>query len=704
MFKKILQLATIFSILFGCQYIVDAATKLNTPINSRLTSGLVGLWSFDGADLISTTAYDRSGQGNNATLTGFGTTATTSKKLGVIGQALQFDGVADYVLTGTFASIPSSVTLSAWIYPTAGGVVLDEIGSGGGWHDSQMEVLSTGEIKVGYWTGSLSSISLGTFSLNAWHHVVLTYDTTSTTGKGYVDGVFRNSMVLTKQWPGSALQYGIGYADVATNMGDGTYFNGKIDDVRIYNRALSASEVSTLYTIGQATLQKSQNAKFRNGLTHLWSFDGADFSANTKTLYDRAGSTNGTMVAWATTTQLVGGVIGQAFNFNGTSQYVTLADINTAAGPPSSFALWFKRGQTSAASDEGLIGYSGSGCGGQNVWGIAIASGANTNKVFLTVGINGDYSTGTITDRNWHHLVVTLDGTNVRFYIDGALDSTVADSRTFTCTASSAFAIGVVNTSNWYKGAIDDIRIYNRVLPLSEVKNLYVLGKATLQKSQNQKISNGLAGLWSFDGQDISNGVALDRSGNSNNGNLINIASSTFYTMGRLGQAFNFNGTNNYVSVSDSASLNFTSAMTASAWINSSNPSVSFPMIVTKSNGSANFPFELRLSNTRIPQFGVSTNGAYTYITGNTQIATSTWYHIAGVYDGANLNMYVNGISDTTAVPVTGTMTSASYGTLIGARNSVAPEYFFPGKIDDVRLYNRALSASEIKRLYSIGK
>ncbi len=218
--------------------------------NAKVTSGLVGLWSFDGPDLISTTAYDRSGQGNNATLTGFGTTATSSKKAGVIGQALQFDGVDDYVLTGTFASIPTSVTLSAWIYPTAGGVVFDEIGAGG-WHDSQMEVLSTGEIKVGYWTGGLSNISLGTFSLNAWHHVVLTYDTTSTTGKGYVDGVLRNSMVIAKQWPGSALQYGIGKTDVVTNMGDGTYFNGKIDDARIYSRALTAAEVTRLYSIGR---------------------------------------------------------------------------------------------------------------------------------------------------------------------------------------------------------------------------------------------------------------------------------------------------------------------------------------------------------------------------------------------------------------------------------------------------------------------
>src|SRR3989338_2123353 len=58
----------------------------------------------------------------------------------------------------------------------------------------------------------------------------------------------------------------------------------------------------------------------------------------------------------------------------------------------------------------------------------------------------------------------------------------------------------------------------------------------------------GLVGHWTFDGKNVVNGVALDSSGNGNNANLINIATSTFYSIGKIGQGFNFDGTNDYAS------------------------------------------------------------------------------------------------------------------------------------------------------------
>src|SRR3989344_8772308 len=58
----------------------------------------------------------------------------------------------------------------------------------------------------------------------------------------------------------------------------------------------------------------------------------------------------------------------------------------------------------------------------------------------------------------------------------------------------------------------------------------------------------GLVGHWTFDGKNVVNGVALDSSGNGNNANLINIATSTFYSYGKIGQGFNFDGTNDIAS------------------------------------------------------------------------------------------------------------------------------------------------------------
>lgn len=206
-----------------------------------ISKGLVGCWLFnEGAG---NKVYDIAGK-NTGTLTNGPTW-----RGGKFGKVINFDGVDDYVLMDIGGSVPTSITLSAWIYPTAGGVVFTELGQGvinSGWHESQMEVLSTGEIKVGYWAGSLYSLSLGTFNLNSWHHVVLTFDDSNNLASGYVNGVLRNSGTSNKQYPPN-LWYSVG-ALSATSHGDGTYFNGSIDNARLYNRALSAGEVQRLYS------------------------------------------------------------------------------------------------------------------------------------------------------------------------------------------------------------------------------------------------------------------------------------------------------------------------------------------------------------------------------------------------------------------------------------------------------------------------
>ena len=79
----------------------------------------------------------------------------------------------------------------------------------------------------------------------------------------------------------------------------------------------------------------------------------------------------------------------------------------------------------------------------------------------------------------------------------------------------------------------------------------------------------GLVGHWTFDGKNVVNGVALDSSGNGNNGNLINIATSTFYSYGKIGQGFNFDGTNDYINLGNNVSLAPSGAITIVGWINS---------------------------------------------------------------------------------------------------------------------------------------
>ena len=208
---------------------------------STTNYGLLAYYPFD--DGTSTIAHDVSGSGTNATLVN-GPVWTT----GQLGGALSFNGTSSYVQTSTFASVPTSITLAAWIKPNAaGGVVFSEQGQGGGWHDSQMEVETNNTIKACIWTGSLTCAVAATgITYGNWYYVVLAYDSSTHTLQTYVNGLLTSSTSATKQYPASGLAYTIGKSE-STNGGNGAYFSGVIDDARIYKRALSITDVANLF-------------------------------------------------------------------------------------------------------------------------------------------------------------------------------------------------------------------------------------------------------------------------------------------------------------------------------------------------------------------------------------------------------------------------------------------------------------------------
>jgi hypothetical protein len=165
--------------------------------------------------------------------------------------ALSFNGESDYALTATSvhqAFTGGDITIAVWIKPSAGGVVIDELGQHeleGGWHDSQIEVMNDGEVKVRVWP--LESISIGKIKLDEWHHVVLRYSKIDALLEGFIDGIpSENTCGGEKQWNGGGeIYYAFGAKD-STNTGHGGFFKGLMDDIRIYNRALTDNEIDLL--------------------------------------------------------------------------------------------------------------------------------------------------------------------------------------------------------------------------------------------------------------------------------------------------------------------------------------------------------------------------------------------------------------------------------------------------------------------------
>jgi hypothetical protein len=191
--------------------------------------------------------------------------------------------------------------------------------------------------------------------------------------------------------------------------------------------------------------------------------------------------------------------------------------------------------------------------------------------------------------------------------------------------------------------------------------------------------------------------LVADASGNGNTGI---IKGATWTNTGRYGKALSFNGTSSYVDLGNPASLRLTGSMTWSAWINATGNPSDDGQIIAKSNDGSGWQFKSS-PDTGPHTFGaaVSRDGrSLTQRYSKTIRSLNTWYHVAAVYNSTarTLDIYVNGVLDNGVLrgTVPGSQFDPNLNVTIGRRSG---GFHFKGIIDQVRVYNRALSATEIR-------
>jgi hypothetical protein len=222
---------------------------------SSLESGLVGLWTFDGADVrwssaTAGTAYDRSGNNNNGTITNMN--QKTGVAGGVLGQAFSFDDVDDVVDMTSNVIGANTVTVCAWGKQSSAGAFDAFVGFEGGFIFSLTTIFGGNRASVTNDGGStnVSSASISNF-LNTWHHYCAVRTSAATNNTNiYVDGTLSGSANQSAGTPTT----GFGNGAIGNRDSGGYAFNGLLDDVRIYNRALTTAEIQQLYRLGQAKI------------------------------------------------------------------------------------------------------------------------------------------------------------------------------------------------------------------------------------------------------------------------------------------------------------------------------------------------------------------------------------------------------------------------------------------------------------------
>ncbi len=434
-----------------------------------------------------TTANDNSGNSNTGIITG------ASWVSGKYGQALGFSGAtSNYVSVPNLGVASGPFTIAAWVKPQATGNYLTLCG-----YDPGHRLLlapGTGKL-LAQFDGNF--FSTGSLTYGAWNFVVYVFDGVKECW--YINGALDSTHATTLPAWNSAFK--IGQYDLVNYP-----YKGTIDDIRVYNVALSASEISQLYMISANVLYFPLD-------------EGSGTTAN-----DNSGNSNTGIITGAS---WVSGKYGQALSFSGaTTNYISVPNLGISSSP-FTIAMWVK--PDNSGSWETLCGYD------------------VTHRILLAgkllTQFGGDFfSVGTIPYGTWSFVVYEFDGANEYWYINGALDSSHA---TTLPAWNSAFKIGQYDLVNYpYKGTIDDIRVYNVALSASEISQLYTLSAYVL--------------YFPFD--EGSGTVASDISGNGNNG----VIAGASWVTGKFGQALSFSGaTSNYVSVPNLGVANgpFTIAM-----------------------------------------------------------------------------------------------------------------------------------------------
>ncbi len=433
-----------------------------------VTPGPVLQWNLNEGS--GTTTADSSGNSNTGTLTS-NTMWSTNAHSG--GEAGSFVRASSQTINSANSAVNTtqSFTLAAWVYMTSTAGTEGILGQAGTASTAGFLKYNSGSNGWSFLMTQTDvaapvtdeAVLASSASLNTWTHLVGVYNATSGSMRLYINGSLSATATHTVTWNATGK---VIVGRLHWNNTDQNYFDGQIDDVQVWNRALSDSDVSDLET-GATTA----------GPALRWDLDTGSGSTAT----DESGSNNygtlGSAATWTTTAHSGG----EAVNFDASSNaYITSRGSAVNTTQSFSVAAWVRLASTSAtAIVASQIGTTSSAFvlkyepgGGINGWDFMMTQSDATSPTQDHAYTNGNASTGV-----WTHLVGVFDSSNntTKLYINGSLNASGAHSTTW--NATGAVNIGRLRWNaayaNNFNGIIDDVRIYQRVLSATDVSDLY---------------------------------------------------------------------------------------------------------------------------------------------------------------------------------------------------------------------------------------
>lgn len=738
----------------------ETASFTWTVLENTLNAGLVGHWRMNEGS--GNVMIDNSAYGNHAQLASTTGLTWESGKEGLAVRLPNAKNVFGEVPHNPSVNITDAITITAWIKPEDNSTkrILTKTNPDG----FEFGIFNTQQIEFRINRSSSGTayrlLSKKTYSYdgNTWTHVAVTFDGSKSTM--YINGIEDNSANYTalKIKPNtSPLQIG------ARESID--RWLGALDEVRLYNRALSGSEILEIFSgkpkiltapilsspANQATniplipilswqqapdaleynLQVSSNSQFNNPIIDLTgiketSISNLELQPNT-TYYWRVASKNISSISdWSMprsfiTIQVLDDLIGywKMDEGSGNSLFDSSPNFLNADIVNYLGVTWTQGKSGLALNLNGSTGRYGSVAHNPilnltqaitiSAW---IKPDVKDNKQILSKG--GVYELGTIdtgllefrlnrdangstyrlrsnktypNDGNtWMHVAATFNGTSSAIYINGVLDNSATYTPTSIKSNSTALQIGARGGINRWDGSLDEVKLYKRALSSAEIQNL--LG-------EGPTVHPNLVGFWKME---EGNGNSLiDHSGRNNNANILNNL-GVIWVPGKMGLALRLNGEpGRYGIVPHNPTINISNELTISAWTRP-NGGLGNRQILSKGGPDG---YELSIFEGGLFEFRINreTNGSTYRLRSKTPYPSNgnTWIHVAVTFNGTKSTIYINGAEDNSMTFAKTAIKTNLADLNIGSKNSGQNKWI--GDLDEVRLYDKALSGTEIANL-----
>jgi glucose/arabinose dehydrogenase/PKD repeat protein len=608
-------------------------------------NGLVAAFGFEEGS--GNRAGDASGRGNDGIAAGATWTAA-----GRNGKALSFDGVDDWLTVADSPSLDLSTAMSleAWVKPNVIAKPWQTlfVKEGAGTFSYALYATAGGSAQVNAWWTESDNLYVPPLAQGAWSHLALTSD--GTTMRIYVDGVQVGAAAVSGVLPNTA-----GPLRIAGNaIWNDEFFDGTIDDVRVYDRALSQAEVladrDTPVGGGSVPPPPPPDTTPPN-VTVTSPAGGATVSGSVEIQASASDDVGLQGVQFKVDGQDVG-------SLDTTAPYRVPWDTRSAANGSHQLTAVARDSAGNTTTSNGVA--------------VTVQNDSTPPTVSVTAPANGSTVSGAVTVRAAASDDVGVQ--DVQFRLDGQ-------------------NLGGADTSAPYELSWDTRTASSGSHQLTAVArdaagNSRTSSPAVSVTVQNQSAVPGLVAAFGF--EEASGAAVADASGRGNAGLIAGAARTA---AGKNGRALSFDGVDDWLTVADSPSLDLSTGMTLEAWVKPDLLSKPWQALFLKEAPNS-FAYALYLTAGGSAQLNAWWTGSqYVYAP---PIQQGAWTHVAVTAGASVMRFYVNG-TQVRSKAITGSLPATSGPLRIGGTAVWANE-FFDGTLDDVRVYDRALSAAQVQQ------